>query len=143
MTTSNKPSVAFWIISLIALIWNGLGVMAYLAQAYMTDEAKALLPEAEQALYNDVPAWATAAFAISVFGGLLGCLALLLRKKWATPLFIISFIGILVQLSYNLFMSGAMEVYGPGGMIMPIMVLVIGLFLIWYSKKSTANGWLN
>lgn len=143
MTTQNKPGAAFWIIAVIALIWNIMGVMAYLGQAYMTDEDKALLPEAEQALYTDIPAWVTAAFAIAVFGGLLGALALLLRKKWATPLFLISLLGIIVQMIYNFFISGAMDVYGPGGMIMPVMVLVIGFFLVWYSKKATANGWLN
>ena len=88
MTSSNKPGIIFWIIAVIALIWNLMGVMAYRAQAYMTDEAKALLPEAEQAMYSDIPAWATAAFAFAVFGGFLGSLALLLRKKWATSLFI-------------------------------------------------------
>lgn len=46
MTSTNKPSVVFWIIAVIAFIWNGMGVIAYLAQAYITDEAKALLPEA-------------------------------------------------------------------------------------------------
>ena len=79
--STNKPPVWFWIVSVVALIWNGMGVMAYLGQAYMSDDALAALPEAEQALYANVPAWATAAFAIAVWGGLLGCLALLLRKK--------------------------------------------------------------
>lgn len=143
MTTSNKPGAAFWIIAVIALIWNIMGVMAYLGQAYMTDEERTLLPEAEQALYSDIPAWVTAAFAFAVFGGLLGALALLLRKKWATPLFIISLLGIIVQMIYNFFISNAMDVYGPGKMIMPVMVLIIGFFLVWYSKKATANGWLN
>lgn len=143
MTTQNKPGAAFWIIAVIALIWNIMGVMAYLGQAYMTDEEKALMPEAEQALYTDIPAWVTAAFALAVFGGLLGALALLLRKKWATPIFLISLLGIIVQMIYNFFISGAMDVYGPGGMIMPVMVLIIGFFLVWYSKKATANGWLN
>ena len=143
MTTSNKPGAAFWIIAVIALIWNIMGVMAYLGQAYMTDEERTLLPEAEQALYSDIPAWVTAAFAFAVFGGLLGALALLLRKKWATPLFIISLLGIIVQMIYNFFISNAMDVYGPGKMIMPVMVLIIGFFLVWYSKKATAKGWLS
>jgi uncharacterized membrane protein len=143
MSTSKKNPAAFWIIAVVALIWNIMGVMAYLAQAYMTDEAKALLPEAERALYSNIPAWVTAAFAIAVFGGTLGALALLFRKKWATPIFIISLLGIIAQMIYNFFISGAMDVYGPGGMIMPVMVLIIGFFLVWYSKKATANGYLN
>jgi hypothetical protein len=141
--STNKPPVWFWIVSVVALIWNGMGVMAYLGQAYMSDDALAALPEAEQALYANVPAWATAAFAIAVWGGLLGCLALLLRKKWAKPVLLLSLIGIVVQMIYNLFLSEAMDVYGPGGAIMPIMVIVIGIFLVWFSKKSIAEGWIS
>jgi hypothetical protein len=141
--STNKPPVWFWIVSVVALIWNGMGVMAYLGQAYMSDDALAALPEAEQALYANVPAWATAAFAIAVWGGLLGCLALLLRKKWAKPVLLLSLIGIVVQMIYNLFLSEAMDVYGPGGAIMPIMVIVIGIFLVWFSKKSASEGWIS
>ena len=141
MTVSkNKPTTSFWVIGIVALIWNLMGVFAYLQQAYMTAEDLAALPIEEQALYENVPAWVTAAFALAVFGGALGCVLLLLRKKLATFVFIISFVSILAQMTYNLFMSKAMEVYGPGGMIMPVMVIVIGAYLIWYSKKMEAQG---
>ena len=144
MTESKiKPTSSFWIIGIIALIWNLMGVFAYLQQAYMTVEDVTALPLDEQALYDNIPAWVTAAFALAVFGGALGCILLLLRKKLATFVFIISFIGILAQMTYNLLMSKAIEVYGPGGMIMPIMVAVIGAFLVWYSKKMQSNGILN
>lgn len=144
MSNSNyKPSTGFWVISIVALIWNAMGVMAYLGQAYMTDEVRDALPEAQRALYENVPSWVTAAFAVAVFGGLLGCLLLLLRKKMATSVLMLSLIGIIVQMVYNFFMSNAAEAYGPGGMIMPIMVLVIGFFLVWFSKNATAKGWLS
>jgi hypothetical protein len=141
--TPNKPTTVFWIIGITALIWNLMGVYAYLTQAYMTDEALAALPEAQRALYDNLPAWVTAAFAIAVFGGALGCILLLLRKKLATSILAVSLIAILVQMTYNLFMSKASEVYGPGGMIMPVMVIVIGLFLVWYSKSVDTKGWLS
>ncbi|CAM1354982.1 hypothetical protein [Tenacibaculum ascidiaceicola] len=143
MTDSNKPTTLFWIIGVAALVWNGLGVMQYLGMAYMTDEVKAALPEAERALYDNIPSWVTAAFAIAVFGGLIGSAFLLMRKKLARPMFLISLIAIIVQMSYNLFMSKAAEVYGPGSVIMPIMVIVIGVFLLMYSKKTIAKGWLS
>ena len=144
MTESKiKPTSSFWIIGIIALIWNLMGVFAYLQQAYMTVEDVTALPLDEQALYDNIPAWVTAAFALAVFGGALGCILLLLRKKLATFVFIISFISILAQMTYNLLMSKAIEVYGPGGMIMPIMVAVIGAFLVLYSKKMQSNGILN
>lgn len=143
MTTPTKPATWFWVVSAIALVWNLMGVMAYVAQVTMSPEAFEALPENERALLQAVPAWATSAFAIAVWGSTVGCILLLIRKKLATPVLIFSFMGIIVQMYYNLFMSNTMEVYGPGGMIMPMMVLVIGVFLIWFSRKATSNGWIN
>ena len=141
--SKNKPTTIFWAIGIIGLIWNLMGVYAYLQQAYMTAEDLAALPQDQQQLYENVPAWVTAVFALAVFGGALGCILLLLRKKLAVFLLLISFVSILAQMSYNLFMSKALEVYGPGGMIMPIMVVLIAAFLVWYAKKVNDQGLLS
>ncbi len=143
MSTTNKPATWFWVVNAIALVWNLMGVMAYLAQVMMSPEALQALPENERHLIESVPAWSISAFAIAVWGSTLGSILLLLRKKWATPVFIVAFVGIVVQMYYNVFLSKSIEVYGPGGMAMPIMVFAIGVFLIWFSRKSTANGWTN
>ncbi|REE81674.1 hypothetical protein BX611_1209 [Lutibacter oceani] len=140
--SSNKPTTLFWVIGVIALLWNIMGVVAYLDQAYITDEAIALLPEAEQAYYNGVPAWVTAAFAIAVFSGLLGCILLLMKKKFATSLFILSFITVIIQFIYNFFIQEFMEL-NASKMAMPIVVIIIAVFLVWYSKDSEKKGLLN
>jgi hypothetical protein len=143
MTSTTKPATWFWVVSALALVWNLMGVMAYIMQVTMSPEALQALPENERTLMESVPTWVTSAFAIAVWGSTLGSILLLMRKKIATPVFILSFVGILVQMYYNLFMSKSMEVYGPGGLAMPIMVLVLGVFLIWFSRKATSNAWIN
>ncbi|SDW92848.1 hypothetical protein SAMN05444411_102485 [Lutibacter oricola] len=140
-TLRNKPTILFWIISIVALIWNILGVMQYLAQAYMTPEAKALLPEGDQAYFNNLPVWVTAAFAIAVFSGTIGCLALVLRKKWATPLLFISLICVIAQVVYNLFIQKYIDLEGAR-MAMPIVILIIALYLVFFSIKSTKQKYL-
>lgn len=142
MTTSTKPTATFWIISVLALLWNIMGVMAYIMHVTMTPETLQALPAEEQVLYTDVPVWATAAFAIAVWGSTLACVLLILRRKLATPVFIISFAAIIVQMVHQLFISKSIEVYGPGGAVMPAMIILIAAFLIWYSRKATALGWL-
>lgn len=139
MTNSmNKPPVWFWIVSVLALIWNGVGVMAYIARAFATDEMIATLPKEQQAEFlTEYPAWYTAAFALAVFCGALGCLALLLRKKWAYILLVVSAIGAIVQHAY-LFMN--VEDMSLG---MPIMVIVVCLFLVWFAKNAISKSWIN
>ena len=136
----NKPPVWFWIISVLALLWNSAGVMAYLGRAFITDEMIAALPEEQQAEFlAEHPAWYTAAFALAVFCGALGCIALLIRKKWAHPLFIISALGAIVQHAY-IFMNVEMT---TAAMVMPILVIVVCLFLIWLAKNSISKSWIS
>jgi len=138
-----KPTGLFWIISSMALVWNLMGVFNYLTQAFMTNEVLASLPKDQQLLYEDVPAWVTAAFATAVFSGTLGALLLLLKKKIASTFFILSFIGIIIQMTYGLLISENTNGYGPLGLIMPLMIIVIGGYLIWYSKKAAEHRWLS
>ncbi|MDG1161715.1 MAG: hypothetical protein P8M76_06515 [Flavobacteriaceae bacterium] len=138
-----KPTGLFWIISSMALVWNLMGVFNYLTQAFMTNEVLASLPKDQQLLYEDVPAWVTAAFATAVFSGTLGALLLLLKKKIASTFFILSFIGIIIQMTYGLLISENTNGYGPLGLIMPLMIIAIGGYLIWYSKKAAEHRWLS
>ena len=141
--SENKPPMWFWIVSVLALLWNLAGAMAYLGQAYMSAETLAQMSEAERLLYESQPAWVTGAFAIAVWGGSLGCIALLLKKKWAKPIFSISLLGILAQLSHSFFMSNSFEVYGPGAMVMPIMILVVGIALVVFTNLAIKKKWLS
>lgn len=143
MTTPTKPTTAFWIVSVLALLWNLMGVAAFLGQMMITPEAIAMLPAAEQELYSNVPLWATIAFGVAVWGSALGCVLLLVRKKLAVPVLSIALAAILVQMVHSLAISKSIEVYGPGGMIMPVLVILVGGFLVWYSRKAAAVGWLS
>ena len=143
MNYLRKPSNLFWVISSIALVWNLMGVFNYLDQAFMTDKVLETLPKEQQILYQDVPAWVTAAFAIAVFSGTLGSLLLLLKKKTASTFFIISFLGIMGQKSYGLLIDQNSDSFGPMGIAMPIIIIAFGGYLIWYSRKANEHRWLS
>lgn len=143
MNYLRKPSNLFWVISSIAIVWNLMGVFNYLDQAFMTDKILETLPKEQQILYQDVPAWVTAAFAIAVFSGTLGSLLLLLKKKIATTFFIISFLGIVGQMSYGLLIDQNSDSYGPMGIALPIIIIAFGGYLIWYSRKANEHRWLS
>ena len=143
MNYLRKPSNLFWVISSIALVWNLMGVFNYLDQAFMTDKVLETLPKEQQILYQDVPAWVTAAFAIAVFSGTLGSLLLLLKKKNSSTFFIISFLGIVGQMSYRLLIDQNSDSYGPMGIAMPIIIIAFGGYLIWYSRKANEHRWLS
>ena len=141
-TESIKPPTWFWVVSILALIWNLMGVGAYLAEAFATEEMLAAMSEQDRSMLESRPAWATAAFALAVWGGFLGCLLLVLRKSLAHTILILSLIGVLVQMVYNLFIAGSTISYGPFQIVMALMIPIIALALVFFAKKGKANGWL-
>ncbi len=144
MTTLRKrPPLWFWILSVLALIWNAMGVNQYLQQAYNTESFRALYTSEQLSLMDSTPAWATAAFAIAVFGSVLACVLLLLRKKQAKTVFIIALIAILVQMTHGLIIAKSYEVTSTFQTAMAIIVPLVGLLLYLFSKRSIENGWLN
>ena len=144
MSNTNKPGIAFWIIGVIAVIWNGMGVYNYLIQAFKTDALMDSMDAEQIALMDSLPAWMTALFAIAVFSGLLGSIALLMGKKIATTLFVVSFLTATIQQLYWLFGTDAVDVFSEKmPYLIPILVIVFGAFLVWYSKGQKSKGVLS
>ena len=137
-----KLPIFFWVVAVVGLIWNLLGVMNFFGQTFMSEETMAALPQEQQALFEAVPSWMTVIFAIAVFSGTLGCLGLLLKKAWAVPLFLASLLAVVVQVSYNLFVINIGSVLGPMTVVVTILILVIGVFLYFYSKQAKTKGWI-
>ncbi len=130
-----------WVVGVVALLWNGYGCVDYTmtqmqGEAWLTSMG---MTAAQIAYFDAMPAWTHAVWAIGVWGGLLGALLLLLRRKWATPVFVASFLGWLAGAIYSFALSDGMEVMGN----MWPMQIVIGaacVFFIWYAWMLARKG---
>lgn len=141
-TVNNPPKVFYWI-SAAALLWNISGIAAYIGQVSMSPETLAQMTEAQRALYENVPVWATSAYAIAVNAGALGCLLLLLRKAVALPVLVVSLAAVLVQMGHAFFMTNSIEVLGAGAVVFPLVIIAIGAYLVWYANDARSKGWLS
>lgn len=141
---SRPQSIPKWFSAIcwIALIWNLLGLVAFVSQMMMTSEAMSQLPQVEQDMYAATPVWVNIAFGCAVIGGALGCLALLLRKAFALYVLAISLLGVIVQMIYVILISKAIEVYGPESAIMPSIVMAIAIALVWFANRCKSKGWI-
>ncbi len=140
---SSQPPRSFYIIGVTALVWNLIGVMQYVLQVTMNDAAIAALPANQQIFLQEMPDWATAAFAIATNTGALGCILLLMKKEWAYPIFIVSLLGILVQNIHGFAIADGLEVFGGTGAALTALVLIVGAVMIWYSKSAKDKGWIS
>jgi len=138
-----KLPVWFWIASIFFLLWNLMGVMSFIGHTFITEEALALKPENERALYGEYPLWTTIVFAIAVIAGFFGSLGIVLRKKWSKLVLIISLVAIIPQMVHNVFFTKSIEVYGAvQAATMPVMVVLFGVFLVWFSHYAIKKNWL-
>ena len=140
--TTNKPNTMFWIIGLVAIIWNSMGIHGYIHQAYQTEYFESQYSIEQLEIMSNQPVWVTAAFATAVFSGLLGSLFLLLRQKKAKLILTISLIAVVLQMSFTIYTGISTDIYGPGGITMPIMILVIAFYLVWFSNEGIKKRWL-
>lgn len=143
MSSTKRMSTGLKVFAWLMVLWNGIGVAAFFSQIMMTPEMIAQLPEAQQAVYRDIPVWSYSAYALAVFGGLVGSILLALGKKLAFPVLVISLAGVIVQQYYNFVVIDAISIMGWGIVVMPVIVTSIALLLVLISQRGVRAGWLH
>ena len=131
-----------WVVGVLSLLWNGFGCYdytmtnlrgdTYLREFGYTDE--------QVAYFNAMPAWMTAAWAIGVWGGLLGSLLLLLRRRWAVPAYAVSLLAVVVSLVHGFLLSDMSEVMGTEASVVQVVIFVLAALLLWYSSRMAKRG---
>ena len=141
-TQAMKVPVWFWVVSVVALLWYLMDTSAFFMRLFMTEADITSMPENQQHLYRDMPLWVNIVFAGEVFGGTLGSIALLLRKQWALPLFVISILGTLAQTSNIWFLTDAISAMGAPAIVMPLVAIIIGAAMFVLAKFAISKRWL-
>ncbi len=130
-----------WVVGVLAVPWNAMGAFDYLMtqtrnEGYMSQ----FTPEQLEYFYG-FPAWAVAFWAIAVWGGVLGAVLLLLKKKLAAPVLLVSFLSMVVTTIYNFGLSNGMEIMGsPGALAFSAAIFVVALLLYLYARGMTKKG---
>jgi len=140
--SGSKTPIWFWILGVIALLWNLMGLMAFVMQMTMTEEAMAAFPPEQQELFKNIPSFVYIFFGLAVIAGVLGCVLLLMRNKLAVPVLALSLLGVLVQYGHMFFMTNTMEIMGAAAMAMPALVVVISIALVPYATMCKQKSLL-
>ena len=133
----------FTAVAVVALLWNIIGLIAVIMNMLLTPEQIAAMPTEQQTLLEDAPLWSTLASLLAVSTGTLGCLALLFKKSWAVPLFMLSIAGLVVQDIALFVVLDAIKAYGIFPLIMQGIVMVIAIALLMMGQKAKREQWLS
>ena len=137
-----RTPIHLWVVGIVTLLWNAMGALDYVMtqtrnEAYM----KAFTPE-QLAYFYGFPAWVIAFWALAVWGGVLGAVLLLMRRKLAVTVFLISFLCMVVTSIHNYAIAGGGEIMGSTGLFFSVVIFVVALGLILYARKMARKGLL-
>ena len=143
---SARTPVHLWIVGILSLLWSCFGAYDYLMTRmrnvdYLANAMPGVDPNAVLAWIDGFPLWAQIGWGLGVWMGLLGSILLLLRSRWAVWSFLLSLIGAVLGLGYQMLMAAPMP--GAGGMVakmMPLVIIVIALALYLYARGLERKG---
>ncbi len=147
-TSIEKAPWHLWLVGILSLLWNAFGCYDYTMtqlrdRAYIeaTMAPMGLTYEESMAFFDSFPAFASALWALGVWGSLAGAILLLIRSRHAVTAFLVSLIGALGSFAYQFSMEmPAAMAESSMARVMPLVIIVLVILQWWYSRRQTAAG---
>lgn len=122
-----------------AVLWELAGCALYLMR--VTTEA-ASLPADERAIFEATPVWVLAAFAVAVWVGLAGAVSLLLRRRFAEPLLLVSLAALIAQNSALVLNPTLRNLVASDDLLVPFLIILVS-YGVWHlARMANKQGWL-
>ena len=135
-----RPIAGWYMAAAIAsLLFMLVAVAGYLMD--VTSDPSTL-PLDQRVVVEARPAWAMAAYAIAVWAGLAGALMLLVKRKLAQPLLLVSLIAAIVTFVPYAIVPGVRDNVTTNDIAFAVMILVITWTIFWFARHSAQRGWL-
>jgi lipid-A-disaccharide synthase-like uncharacterized protein len=142
-TTPGRPW-HLWLIGIIGGLWSLMAVISFMLTQLNVDAVMSRFPPQQREYFLSFPLWADAFWAIGVFGGVIGCLLLLLKNRLAFLVLLASAIGAIVSNLGGLFLLGGMEVMGEtDGLGFSAIPILSAAFLAYYAHAMSKKGVLS
>ena len=141
MSEFSRPKTPwwYWLVVVLFLLWNAGGGYDYIMTVTENEAYLSQIPEETMDYYMALPGWLVWPWAIAVWGAILGWLLMLLRSRFAVPVFIVSLIAMLINFGYWI-PTGGFAVMPTIAMIMTVFIIAGALFAIWFSRRMRARG---
>ena len=130
-----------WVVGVLSALWNAMGAFDYLMTETRNEGYLSGYTPEQLDYFFGFPAWVVAFWAIAVWGAVLGSVLLLLRKKLAAGVFLVSFLSMVVTTIYNFGLSDGLEYMGdPFSLVFSGVIFVVALLLYLYARAMKNRG---
>ena len=132
----------FWAVGGVGLLWNAIAAYDYVLAQRRDPEYLSQVP-AEMAMYLDsFPAWSTAAWAIGVWGSVLGSVLLLARSRHAVIVFLIAWVSTAITYLYHYIVGVPPTLNTLAINLLKASIFAVMVFFWWYARKAATRGLL-
>ena len=140
-TAARKTPWHLWVVGVIAVLFNAIGVFDFVmsriqGSAYLASAGKS--PE-QIAHYEQMPAWMTFVWALGVFTAFAASILLLMRRKAAAPIFVLSLAAFLLSQFYTYVLTNGGEIMGQQmaitSVVIAVLLLLFCLYAYWAKKR--------
>ena len=136
------PPRWFAIAAIGAILFELFGIAHYLMDALRTAQALAALPIDQQLMWQATPHWVYVAYAVAVFAGLAGAVALAMRRRWSIPLLGLSLLAVIVQFSSLWIVPRLRSATPPSALIVPVIICLVGAAIYMLAFVALRREWL-
>lgn len=139
-TTPGRPW-RLWLVGIVGGLWSVMGVLSFVLTQMNIEAVMSQFPPEQREYFGSFPWWAVAFWAIGVFGGVIGCLLLLLKNRLASRVLLASVIGWAICNLGGLFLLGGMKVMGEtSDLVLTVFPVVFAAFLALYARAMSQRG---
>jgi hypothetical protein len=136
-----RQPIARWYLigAIVSVLFMALGCAIYVM--HVTADPAAL-PLDQRAAYAAEPAWVTALNAVAVWVGLIGAVLLVLKRRLAETLLLVSFIATLLWLAGLLLVPALRDALSTNDVAVAVIVTLITGTIWSFARHSRQRGWL-
>ena len=135
-----RPLASWYMVAAIASVLFMLVACAGYLLTVTVDPAA--LPIDQRAMVEAQPTWMMAAYAIAVWVGLAGSVLLVLRRKLAEPLLLVSLVAAVVTFLPYVAVPAISDLVSTNEIAAALVVLAITWTIYWFARHSRQRGWL-
>jgi hypothetical protein len=129
----------FWYGALAVLLFMLVGVGGYLATVMTPIEQ---MPADHQAVMAAMPGWQIPVYAVAVWSGLVGAVLLLMRRRLAVPVLLVSLLAAVGTFLPYAVVPAVRELATEGDAVAAIIVIALCWTSFWFARHSQQKGWL-
>lgn len=138
--TTRRTPWHVWLVGVLGLLWNSVGAYDYLMTQTQNESYMSQFTPEQLEFFYGFPTWVVAFWGLAVWGGVVGAILLLLRKRLSVPVLLVSFLAMIVTSIHNFLLSNGMEVMGGVGVGFSVLIFVFALGLWLYARAMAKRG---